>query len=134
MADPLRIRTLDQLWMVTSSGRGLVITDSAGGPVFHPRPASCPHVQESSFRTKVIKNRGKNGNYYAVDSLDQVRARWPGVTTCRSRACGGEPSAGRMDDPRASALSAATGSAEVRGRSEPPIGAEALMPAWVSAQ
>lgn len=120
--------------MVAGSDSGLVIADTANGRVFHPRPASCPHVQESSFLTKVIANRGKNGGYYAIGSLDQARTHWPGVTACRSRACGGEPSVGRTGDPLASALGAATGSAEVRARSEPPVGAEALMSAWVSAQ
>jgi hypothetical protein len=134
MADPLRIRTVDQLWMVVSSGLGLVITDFANGQVFHPRPDGCPHVRYSAFRTKVIANRGKNGGYYAIDSLDHARVHWPGVTTCRSRVCGGERPAVRADDPLASALAAATGSSEVRGRSEPPLGVEALMPAWVSAQ
>jgi hypothetical protein len=134
MPDPLRIRTLDQLWMVVASGSGLVITDTANGQVFHPRPASCPHVQESSFRTKVIANHGKNGGYYAIGSLDRARMQWPGVTTCRSRACGGEPSVGGTSESLASALSAATGSAKVRERSEPPVGVEALKSAWVSIQ
>lgn len=134
MVDPLRIRTPDQLWMVINSGAGLVITDTANGQTFHPQPAGCPHVQEGSFRTKVIANQGKNGGYHAADSVEQARVHWPGVTTCRSRACGGEPSAGRTDDPLASALAAATGSGRVRGRSEPPVGAEALLPTWASAQ
>jgi hypothetical protein len=120
--------------MVMSSGLGLVITDSADGQVFHPRPEDCPHVRDSSFRTKVIANRGKNGGYYAVDSLDRARVRWPNVTTCGARACGGAMSPEQADDPLAAVLGAATGSSQVRARSEPPVGVEALMPAWTSAQ
>ncbi len=134
MSEPLQIRTLDQLWMVTASGGGLLITDTADGQVFHPHPDSCPHVTADYFRTKVIENGGRNGAYYAIESLDQARSRWPAVRTCGSAACGGNPSAGRTDDPLASLLDAATGSAEVRERSQPPAGVEALMPGWESTQ
>lgn len=135
MSDPLQIKTVDQLWMVVTSNSGLVITDTASGPVFHASPAGCPHVRETYFRTKVIANRGRNGAYYVADSLDQARTRWPGVTACKSISCGdGRPSGGRSGDALSRALGAATRSDQVSERSAPPVGVEAPMTAWASAQ
>jgi hypothetical protein len=134
MAKPAQIRTLDQLWMVLSSGSGLLITDSSGTQVFHPQPAGCPNVQERSFRVKVIANRGRNGAYFAVDSLEEATMRWPRATRCRSRACGGEGEPEGIDEVPAMMLRSATGSDEVRRRAEPPVGAEVVMRDWRSAQ
>ncbi|HEU5104779.1 MAG TPA: hypothetical protein VFU11_02940 [Solirubrobacterales bacterium] len=136
MPEPTQIKTLEQLWMVLSSGSGLLITDSSGTQVFHPHPAACHNVQERSFRVKVIANRNKNGAYFAVDSFEEAATRWPGATRCRSRACGGdmEPLAGDIDELPAEMLRTATGSDEVRKRTDPPVGAEVLMRDWSSTQ
>ena len=134
MAEPAQIKTLDQLWMVVSSGGGLLITDSVRTPVFHPRPDQCPHVQERSFQVKVIANGGRNGAYFAVDSLEEATMHWPRATRCRSRTCGLEAKFEGSDEVVAMMLRTATGSDEVRRRAEPPAGAEVLMRDWKSAQ
>jgi hypothetical protein len=59
----------------------IVITDSTGNR-FHANPWSCEHVDEDFFVTKVIKNGGKSGGYYAVGSLREAEERWPSVVRC----------------------------------------------------
>lgn len=87
MEELLRIKTLAQFRAVVSSGTGLVITDPASKRVFHPAPADCPHIQERSFKSKVITNRERNGSYYAVASMREARERWPEIKACPSSAC-----------------------------------------------
>jgi hypothetical protein len=137
----LKVRTMAQFRAVVSSGTALVITDIANPLVFHPDPQGCPHVQESSFATKVIENGERNGSYFAVASLAEARRRWPGIAACRSAACSStaaEESSGTWsqsgDERLQSVLRQATGLSAVRRRREEPAGAEVKPPDWASTQ
>jgi hypothetical protein len=60
----------------------IVITDGTGDR-FHATPWACePHVAEENFVMKVIDNGGKNGRYFAVDTLGEAEEQWPGITPC----------------------------------------------------
>jgi hypothetical protein len=131
VSEPLPIKNVQQLRAVLANGSGLVIEDSTRPRVFHPDPVGCAHVQERSFTTKVLHNRGRNGGYFAVGSFEQASAHWPDIAACRSSACS---AAAESEDRLEGALAAATGSAEVRPRGEPPTGVEAMMKGWASTQ
>jgi hypothetical protein len=76
------LKTVEEFREAMQRRESIVITDSAGNR-FHATPWACsPHVIEDNFFTKVITNGGRNGGYFAVDSLDEAEYRWPGVTKC----------------------------------------------------
>jgi hypothetical protein len=131
MNEPLPIKNLHQFRNVLANGSGLVITDSTRPPAFHPDPVGCPHVQEHFFTSKVLRNREKNGGYFAVASLEQAREPWPDTARCPSSACS---AASEAEDLLESALATATGSAEPRPRHERPSGVETMMDGWASTQ
>lgn len=139
MVEPLKIRTLAQLRTVVESGSGLVITDTTGPPVFHLAPGECDRIREGYFETKVVANGERNGSYFATPSLSAARAHWPRVSPCRSPACsaGESTASGHGDEPREllrTVLGNATGTDEVRDRTDPPAGVEALMSDWATTQ
>lgn len=133
MHEPLRLKTLAQFHAVVSSGSGLLITDAARAPTFHADPDGCEYVGETHFRTKVIVNRERNGGYFAVPSLADARARWPGARACQSAACSQGAAGPHRLELLGAVLGDVTGS-EVRVRRDPPTGVEALMPGWASTQ
>jgi hypothetical protein len=126
---------------VICSGSGMVITDTARAPVFHPAPSECSHVREGYFTTKVVEHGERSGSYFTVPSLSRARRRWPAVVQCRSSACSSAENAesegsrrGEPDRLLWTILGAATGSDELRARPDPPTGVEALMSTWVTTQ
>jgi hypothetical protein len=135
MAEPLQIRTVAQLRMVIRSGSGLAITDDANPTRFHPHPDSCSSVTEASFQIKVIDHGGRNGGYFAVVSLAEARAVWPGIGVCQKCAeeegvVGAEARPAHL----AEVLRDASGGARVRTRGESPSGVEAMLENWEATQ
>jgi hypothetical protein len=132
--NPIRLRSMEQFEAVVASDAGLVISDSAGPPVYHAHPRDCPHVQPVHFATKVLENQERNGSYFTVPSPARAREEWPTVRPCRSDAClsataaAGEPTLEW-------ALREGTGAGQVRARRREPLGVEAVLtPHWEAAQ
>lgn len=134
MANAIRLRTLDQFEAVVNSNAGLVITDSARRPVFHPSPQNCLHVQQSYFATKVLENEERNGSYFAAPSLTAAQRKWREVKLCRSGACSEAVGLSGAPSRLEWALREGTGLAEVRARRREPSGAEVMPPGWESSQ
>lgn len=59
----------------------VVITDDANLTRLHR--AGCDTVKEANFVRKVIENRMKTGEYYAVSDLESARRLWPAVVAHR---------------------------------------------------
>ena len=53
----------------------IVITDSTRTR-FHATPWACDHVIEDHFMTKVVRNAGKGGGYFAVSDFAEAQQRW----------------------------------------------------------
>ena len=63
------IKKLDEFQDLKSSGMGfLLITDKPTGNVVHS--IKCGHVKEEYFKTKVIDEGCKNGNYFLIDDIE----------------------------------------------------------------
>jgi hypothetical protein len=56
----------------------IAITDSANPTRLHR--AGCPAIKDSYFKTKVLDNHGRNGQYLAVASPDLAHSRWPHIS------------------------------------------------------
>ena len=76
-----QLRTIPEFREAMRRRSSIVITDSTGNK-FHATPWACEHVEEDSFVTKVINNRGKSGGYFAVESFSEAEQQWPSVVRC----------------------------------------------------
>jgi hypothetical protein len=75
------IRTLDEYRAVAGLPVGvIVVTDTATGTKAH-RP-SCATISETTFSTKVLENKARNGRYYFFLRLADAERRL-GAHPCR---------------------------------------------------
>lgn len=74
------LKTLEQFYEAVGGGEGyVVITDVTGTAVAHP--PSCPSVDASNFREKVVTNQRRNGRYYWVRGATTAHERF-GAHVC----------------------------------------------------
>ena len=70
-----QIQNLRQFEEVKNNNVGYVLILDIANPNRIHRPR-CKYIKENRFRTKVMKNRNKNGSYWWVKNLNIAASKW----------------------------------------------------------
>lgn len=76
------IKTSQEFEKIVKIKKGFVVV-TAPNNFAHIHLIFCRYINKQYFLQKVIKNKGKNGNYFWIDSENKIMRLFPNAKPCR---------------------------------------------------